>query len=221
MRLMTLAVLLLTTACTTDPAIVACTDIAMSSVTVELVDADTGEPIRDADLTYRSDSMENGDCESFGDGSYTCGWETPGEHTIWISHSDYIEATEVVTVEQGECHVFTEVLEVGLSRRHSECLDDGMFPSLTVTTISQGWSESPLTNATVTYSVNGGPVQDCDTNADSDVHHCGWDQTGNISWTATADGHSTVTGSTTVGPTSDGCHAETVEVEAVLECLNC
>ena len=223
MRLTSTLVLLLATAtaCTPAPAIVDCNDIAMSSVTVELVHAETGDPITNADLTYQSPTTENGDCEEFGGGSYTCGWESSGEHTIWISHPNFADATEVVMVEQGQCHVFTEVVEVELDPVQHECLDDGMTPSVTVITTSLGWSETPIGDATVTYSVEGGPVQDCDTSPNSELHHCGWNQTGSISWTATADGHSTVTGSTTVGLTEDGCYADTVEVEAKLECLNC
>ncbi|HJN74067.1 MAG TPA: hypothetical protein QGF58_09065 [Myxococcota bacterium] len=112
MRHLTAAALFLTslatlTAC--GPAI--CTEIAVSSVTLELYDLDTGEGVVGADVQYAVDGGDFGPCRSWGeDHIYNCGVEEPGAFEIAVDAEGYELLEVAADVDEDECHVITEVL---------------------------------------------------------------------------------------------------------------
>ncbi len=65
---------------------------------------------------------------------------------------------------------------------------------------------SNFLDATVTYAHEGGETGTCE-NLEGTTLVCGWDLTGELVLTATADGY--VPGTKTVNVESDGCHAIT------------
>lgn len=67
-------------------------------------------------------------------------------------------------------------------------------------------SGMPVSEATVTFSVNGGPAQNCETFM-SGSYVCGYEQAGMITITAT-NGTDTQMQTVTVTKTADGCHVQ-------------
>lgn len=91
-----------------------CTDIAIASVQLTLVDASTGEAIEDATATYVAGDR-SGECETWDPGVWTCGYEIEGTFEITATAEGYAPRTGTVTVGGGRCHVRSESLEIALS----------------------------------------------------------------------------------------------------------
>lgn len=87
-----------------------CTAIAVSSITLTLVDPE-GVEITDATVTFTVDNGELQDCESWDDGSYVCGWEQAGDFDVFIEAPGYAPDNFERLVEADECHVMTKVVE--------------------------------------------------------------------------------------------------------------
>jgi hypothetical protein len=90
---------------------VECDTMAAVSVTAEVVDAD-GQAVA-AEVFYDDGSGEQ-PCEDWGDGSYACGYEIPGELVIRAQAEGYVDASEEVFIDSDECHVIGQslVLEI-------------------------------------------------------------------------------------------------------------
>lgn len=85
-----------------------CTDIAISSASIDIQD-ELGEPIADADVRFRTADMAEQSCEEFAmPANYVCGFEVAGELIITIEAAGYEPTELTVTVEQDQCHVITE-----------------------------------------------------------------------------------------------------------------
>jgi len=87
--------------------------MALSSVQVTLYD-DAGATIEDATLTYTGGGFEDQPCDPI-NGQYVCGWEVSGEIVITIEAQGFETETLNVTVEDGLCHVVTELVDVTLT----------------------------------------------------------------------------------------------------------
>ena len=112
MRALLLLLALLLGACAP---IIACTEIAMSSVSVHVEDPD-GLAIDDATLTFDSDDLTEEPCQSMGGGDYVCGYEIAGEITVDASHDGYVPASETLTIEMDAdgCHVVGQQITIVL-----------------------------------------------------------------------------------------------------------
>jgi len=104
--------------CTTGP--VACTDIALSSLSVTVLD-EAEQPVIDATVTatHASDIKT---CESQNDGTYRCDfYEVEGEFVVAATKSGYVDDSESVTVAADECHVITESVTLVLVAANPPC----------------------------------------------------------------------------------------------------
>jgi hypothetical protein len=89
-----------------------CTADARASAQIDLVDAE-GASVSGASLSWSTDEGE-GSCEEFVAGQYVCGWEVGGAMHIVAEADGYASAEVEVFVEEDECHVLTEMLELVL-----------------------------------------------------------------------------------------------------------
>jgi hypothetical protein len=184
---------------------VGCDDMAVSSVSLTVEDAD-GNAITGANATYTVDGGVPSACEEFGDGNYACGYEQAGEITVTASAAGYAEASATVTVEADECHVITE--QVTLTLDVADCTDVEL-PSMLVTVV--GSSGEALSNAWAAYTPAGAEdPNDCYPTSTADVWQCGTEEAGTFTVAAGADGHETESVEVTVE--ADECHVITEEV---------
>jgi hypothetical protein len=115
MRTVVLALALALPACGdgTPDALDACTTEARASVQIEVFDTD-GAPIDEATATYTVDGGDPQDCFVALPGEVVCGFELTGAFSVTVAAPGYASATVEATVEPGECHVETAVLDVTL-----------------------------------------------------------------------------------------------------------
>lgn len=99
-----------------------CTEIAMSSVTVQLLDP-SGQPILGAQVQYSVEDALS-DCFEWDDGWYACGYEEEGDITVLASAEGYLDAEGSVFVEADECHVVTESLTLTLEPDDVACTQE-------------------------------------------------------------------------------------------------
>lgn len=105
-----LALTLLATSCGDDP--VACTADLRPSVRVTVLDV-VGEPVLDAELTYRVDGDIERSCELSID-RYICGYEEEGRFVITAVRGDE-QGEARVSVRADACHVVTEDIDMTLA----------------------------------------------------------------------------------------------------------
>ena len=85
----------------------ACTEIAAASVTLEVVDAQTDEPITDADIAFTVDGGEpRAPADAF-DGTYGLAYEEEGTFEVTIAAPGYEPAQRTYDIELDAegCHV--------------------------------------------------------------------------------------------------------------------
>ena len=87
------------------PAGVDCDTSAAYSANVTVLD-ENGDAIDDADVAYAVNGNVT-DCDAV-EGGWACGAEVAGEMTIIARKPGYFEATELLDIEQGECHVVAQ-----------------------------------------------------------------------------------------------------------------
>ncbi|MCC7111790.1 MAG: hypothetical protein IT382_21020 [Deltaproteobacteria bacterium] len=105
--------------CTAGP--VACTDIAVSSLSVWVED-EGGLPVADATVTASQgrDSLQH--CASQGDGSYACDfYEVAGDFVVEVKKAGFVDHTADVLVESDGCHVITKTVTVVLVATDAPC----------------------------------------------------------------------------------------------------
>lgn len=88
-----------------------CTLEAVTSVSVNVKDVD-GAAIDDAEVVYTVDDGDEEDCDNLGEGRYACGAEVAGDFVVTAIKAGYADAERGVTVEDGECHVAGETVEL-------------------------------------------------------------------------------------------------------------
>ncbi len=77
-----------------------------------------------------------------------------------------------------------------------------------------------VTDATVTYTVDGGEAKDCES-WDDGQYVCGWEEPGTIVVSVAKEGFVTVTETVEVGMTDDQCHVEGEVLDVTLEEVAC
>lgn len=103
---------------TGDSGGVDCTTEARSSVSITLLD-EAGQNHVEAtggagiSATYTVDGGESQTCEAVFD-AVVCGWEQAGDFVIVVDAEGYVPEQREVTVEEDECHVISEVLQIQL-----------------------------------------------------------------------------------------------------------
>lgn len=192
-----------------------CTAEAVVSVTVSLTDA-SGVPLDDSDspvVTYTGADGVSGDCEPWPDGgTWACGFELAGEITVTADAWGYDPASASVTVENDVCHVLGESLTLSLD---SVACTEEARPSMLITVVDG--AGDPVSDATVAWGLaSEGAVSACET-YDSSVFACGVEVAGDLVYSATAPGHTTVTEAVTVA--EDECHVLTESRTATLDWL--
>ncbi len=90
-----------------------CTAEIVFSVYATIYD-DAGQLIENATVTYSVDGGAEGSCEMDGIGGHYCGEDEAGEVAIYVLAEGYDDAEETVTVEEDECHVTMEILDIEL-----------------------------------------------------------------------------------------------------------
>jgi hypothetical protein len=96
-----------------DPQENSCTAEIVFSVYATIYD-DAGLLIENATVSYSVDDGAEGSCEMDGIGGHYCGEGEAGEVAIYVLAEGYEDAEETVTVEEDECHVTTEILDIEL-----------------------------------------------------------------------------------------------------------
>ncbi|GDX78243.1 hypothetical protein LBMAG42_00540 [Deltaproteobacteria bacterium] len=204
-----IALLLTLFACETETA---CTELAAASLTLTLTGAG-GAALVDPVVTYTVDGVDRGECTSFQEGSYTCGYEERGHFVVTASATGFETGTVEADVAADECHVIQEV--VSLELEETACTAEVVASALVNLS---GTGDEILEQSWVKFQPDGGEVADC-SSADGYAWTCGEDVTGPMTITAGASGHQD--GSTTVDVQLDeaGCHAVTETVDLALEWL--
>ena len=101
--------------CIMDENPIGCTDIAVSSANVTVIN-ELGDPVIGADVRFQTVDVAEQSCEEFGqDGVYTCGFEVSGALMITIVAEGFEPAQASVEVGSDACHVITEQISVTLT----------------------------------------------------------------------------------------------------------
>ncbi|GEM_PF-3318790 len=206
---------LLLTACIELPLVYSCTEEGRVSVTVRLLD-EAGDPVLDPEVAFRPAGDDDWQpCMDWGDDSFACGFEVAGELEIRGDGWGFDAVTETVTVDEDECHVITQELDLTLP---SVGCTAEVRPSLHVTVLDT--DGSPVTDAAVVYA----PL-DLDLDAPLDCYavgdhefQCGEEEAGEIWVEASAPNRGSW--SDTVVVDFDECHVITESVTAELMLLD-
>lgn len=162
----------------------ACDTSAASSVAVSVSATDGGD-VSSAVVTYSVDGSAFRPCDSFpGDGEFACGWEEAGPLAVRVEAIGYVTHEETVFVEQGECHVIPQHLDVALEPNGSEERVESV-----VVTVSGSGGEA-LEDVDVQWSYRDAEMapQPCDP-MDDGTWVCGWAVQGDLEIYAEAGGH--------------------------------
>ena len=81
-----------------------CIPRAMASISLEIVDAQTGDPV-DARVSYLLDAAGPLDADEDEPGRYTLGLEDAGTFDVTVEADGYQTAMEQYVVRDGECNV--------------------------------------------------------------------------------------------------------------------
>jgi len=169
--------------------------------------------VPDAIVTWREGDGAAELCQAWGpgDGEFACAFEVAGDLTIRVEADGYAPFEQTVTVRADECHVIGRTITAVLSL--PDCTDE-VRPGVVVTVV--GESDEVLEDVAVTWRLGeDGPEQPC--GATDDVWWCADEVAGDLTLTASAAGHTTVSEAVTV--TEDACHVITEEVTLALDWL--
>ena len=189
----------------------ACTEIAMASVNVTLVD-ELGERVAGADVQYTVDGGASDACEEQNAGSYACGWELAGHFQITTNATGYDTDVFEVDVTEGECHVEPQTVQRTLSSL--ACTTQTFSTVVVDVTDVQG---AEVTNATVEYSLfdSTDPAMACEQPLPGNQWTCGYEVQGDLRIDITHPTYEPFF--TVVTVPADECHVITQQVSAVLE----
>ncbi len=97
------------------PEEIACTEIAVVSVSVSVVDGD-GQAVPDAAVTYSVDGGVDVACDRLSDetSTFACGYEVSGSLEIVVIATGYAPFDRTLVVEADACHVISQTLEAVL-----------------------------------------------------------------------------------------------------------
>lgn len=109
------------------------------------------------------------------------------------------------------------VLFAGCPETQQACTD---LAAASVTAYVVDAEGNPIPEATATFTVDGGAVQDCESFTDG-TYICGWEQAGTIAVTIEAEGFVAATQEVTVGMDAEECHVEQQILDFTLEPVDC
>ncbi len=193
----------------------ACDTSAASSVAVSVSAVDGGD-VSSAVVTYSVDGSAFRPCDSFpGDGEFACGWEEAGPLAVRVEAIGYVTHEETVFVEQGECHVIPQHLDVALEPNGVDCTEVEVASVLATVTDAGGGA---LEDVAVQWSYRDAEMapQPCDSMSDGSWV-CGWEVEGDLEIYAEAGGHAGQMVGVHVG--ADECHVITEHVAFELSWL--
>lgn len=192
--------LALLTAC--PPEEVACTDIAMSSVTLTVTDA-AGNAIPGATATFSVDGAAAEPCEAMMQGTIVCGYERAGHFDIVISAEGFVDGAVSADVTADECHVQGVTETVVLELDELECTTEAVG-SVALTVMNGG---APVDADLAQFRVrSSGTLQDCDRSGVG-TYTCGYEVAGELEVFAELDGERIATRATVE---AGECHVTTV-----------
>lgn len=115
--------------------------------------------------------------------------------------------------------MFTSLLLIltGCPETQQACTD---LAAASVTAYVVDAEGNAIADATATFTVDGGAVQDCESFTDG-TYICGWEQAGLIAVTIEAEGFTGATQEVTVGMDAEACHVEQQILDFTLERLEC
>ncbi len=134
MTRMTLTLAALTLIACNDGGETNCDAAAMASVSIAIIDAD-GNAVAPTSITFTLDGGEERDADCMNDdcSEAVAGWEEPGEFVITARYEADVEGdpccwyndsiTETITIEQDECHVAGQSLDLVLDPTQMICAD--------------------------------------------------------------------------------------------------
>ncbi|MDP2317605.1 MAG: hypothetical protein Q8P41_32265 [Pseudomonadota bacterium] len=193
----------------------ACDTSAASSVAVTL-SADDGGDIADAVVTFSVEGGPFQPCDAFpGDGEYSCGWEAAGNLVVRAEAVGYATVEEAVFIEQGECHVIPQHVDLLLLADGVDCTAEEV-PSVIATVA--GSSGEALSDVAVSWGYRDAEMapQPCDERGDGEWA-CGAEVAGDLEIYAEAGGHAgEMVG---VHVEADECHVITEHVAFELDWL--
>lgn len=182
-------------------------------VTVSAVD---GSDVSAARVSFAPEGQPAKPCDDFGGtGEYVCGWEIAGEITVRVEADGYASHEETVFVEEGECHVVQEHLDVVLEPEGVDCTAE-VLPSVIATVAGSGGEE--LRGVAVFWGYRDADMapQPCDERGDGSWA-CGEEVAGDLEIYADAGGHAgEMVG---VHVDADECHVITEHVAFELDWL--
>lgn len=163
--------------CVTEGVI--CTESAVTSVTVDVRDA-YGSPIAGATATYAEEGGSPVACEDLGGGVFACGTEVAGHLAIHVEAPGYESFDKVLPVQEDECHVIPETLDVVLEGGEVPCDDPvDVGPAIHVTAV--GMDGEDLRGVRVFYGSMYTDAQptECEMAGPTEAY-CGWGETGDF-----------------------------------------
>lgn len=189
-----------------------CTDIAVSSLSLTIVDA-AGNALPGATVTYRVEEGEPQPCESvLGDGTFVCGYEVAGELVVTATAEGFSPAEVAYTVAADECHVITVVDTIALEPL--VCTTEARA-SIQVSIIDGDVpGDAAVTYRNVDTDGTGVP---CERVALGD-YVCGWEEEGTFEVVATAESGDVA--SETVTVEGDECHVTTEQITLLVNPMN-
>lgn len=108
--------LLLLSACSSDDATAECAGVAVPSIRLTLVEADTGEPVCDATVELRrGQDVQKAEVNNAQPCRYV-GYGAAGQYTVTASRQGYQTATREVTVQSNECGPITAETTLSLGK---------------------------------------------------------------------------------------------------------
>lgn len=191
---------------------VACTEMAMASVTLTVENTDS-DPIEGVSVTWAVDGGAPEDCESSDGKTFVCGYERVGEFELVITAPGYVTQTltRTLALDASGCHVAGLVESVALEQ--GDCTEE-VRPSVIV----RLWSalDTPVVNPQVSWAIwdSGEDPQPC--TGEGMDWWCGEEVAGDLSVSATADGYQVSYALVEVEMDEEECHVMTREVEMEL-----
>jgi hypothetical protein len=193
-----------------------CTTIATYSVNVTVVD-EQGAAVAEAIVSYSVDGEERGACEDIGDGSFVCGVEEAGHFVITASAQGFEARSQEVVVNENECHVLPETLEISLLSEGCPPGDQGAGIYVTLL----GVEGVPLSAPVVQYRdamIDDTAWLPCESWGDQWA--CAIGATGTFDVMGTADGYDTAYDLVTVELDPTGCYPEAEDITLQLELMS-
>lgn len=193
-----------------------CTEIAVYSTTIALVDSEGGS-IEGAALTYTLDGEGPLPCSELEPGEYACGVEADGHFVITATREGYVDASVEVDVAADECHPIPEA--VSMVMEPVECTAEAVA-SILVTLTGSGGETLEDPQVAYTFGDTMAPIACVGPGGEDGVSWtCDEENVGDYVIDAIASGHAGQSVPVVVEMDEAGCHPVTEQVDIALEWL--